>query len=189
VVLFAGTMGTAQALDCVIDAARRLAEINPRVQFVLVGGGVDVDRLKAQAAGVGNVRFIAHCTRREAAAMSMEADALLVHLRSDPLFEITIPSKTQAYLRAGRPILIGVKGDAADLVRAAGAGLAFEPENGAALTEAVNRLVGIGPRCRDAMGADGRAYYEAWLSFAGGVTALEQALAEACHRRRGATIV
>ena len=52
----------------------------------------------------------------EVGAVLSNANALLVHLKADPLFEITIPSKIQAYLFAGKPILCGVKGDAADLV-------------------------------------------------------------------------
>ena len=69
------------------------------------------------------------------------ADALLVHLKDDPLFRITIPSKTQAYLAAGRPILMGVSGDAADLVLQSGAGLVFEPENAGNLCASIQRLL------------------------------------------------
>ena len=59
------------------------------------------------------------------ASVFSEVDGLLVHLRDDPLFSITVPSKTQAYLAIGRPILMGVRGNAADLVKAAQAGIAL----------------------------------------------------------------
>ena len=72
------------------------------------------------------------------------AEALLVHLKADPLFRITISSVIQAYLFAAKPIGRGVKGDAADLVCRAGAGLPFAPEDPDALAETVLTLRGLG---------------------------------------------
>jgi glycosyltransferase involved in cell wall biosynthesis len=184
-VLFAGTMGTVQALDCVIGAAEILEHRRPEVQFVLVGGGVDVERLKGKAAGRGNVRFLPKCTPGEAQAMTLEADALLVHLKADPLFEVTIPSKTQAYLRSGRPILVGVRGDAAEMVDAAGAGLGFEPESAESLAARVSELASLGRDAIDRMGADGKMYYEKHLSAGIGVSSLEGVLQAAIVLRRG----
>ena len=58
----------------------------------------------------------------------------------DELFEITIPSKTQAYMAAGKPILMAVKGDAAKLIDEANCGLVIAPENPIALVASVLRL-------------------------------------------------
>ncbi len=181
-VLFAGTMGTTQALDCVMRAAALLQTRRPEIQFVLVGGGVDVDRLKMLAASLANVRFLPRCSPAEALALTVEADALLVHLRADPLSAMPIPSKTQAYLRAGRPILIGVKGDAAQLVEAAGAGLSFEPENGDSLAAAVEQLVDEGAEALRTRGRNGRAYYDEKLAFLNGVQQTELHLVYHSHQ-------
>ncbi len=118
-VVFAGTMGRAQALSSVLHAARMVAQKAPRVQFVLVGGGVDAAALKAEAAEMAlhNVRFLPVRPAAEIGPLLAAADVLLVHLRDDPLFSITIPSKTQAYMAAGRPILMAVRGDAAAMVK------------------------------------------------------------------------
>lgn len=51
------------------------------------------------------------------------ADTLLVNLKDDPLFSITIPSKIQTYLAVGRPIIAGVRGNAAELIKESGAGV------------------------------------------------------------------
>ena len=117
-VVFAGTMGRAQALDAVLDAAELLVERLPRVQFVFIGGGIDVERLEQVKVEkkLDNVIFMPRRPVSEIGTALSMADLLLVHLRDDPLFEITLPSKTQAYLAAGRPILMAVRGDAADLV-------------------------------------------------------------------------
>ena len=155
-VVFAGNIGTAQVLDVVLDAASSLGDL-PLVQFVVLGDGVERARLEAAARerDLANVRFLGHRPGAEMPAFFAWADALLVHLKNDPLFSITIPSKTQAYLAAGRPILCGVAGDAADVVASAGAGLVFPPEDATALTDAVRRLAAMPSEAREAMGAAG----------------------------------
>jgi glycosyltransferase involved in cell wall biosynthesis len=102
------------------------------------------------------------------------ADVLLVHLRKNPLFEITIPSKTQAYLAVGKPILIGVAGDAAEIVRSAGAGLTVEPENAEQIAKAALHLAAMPPESLAAMGAAGPEYYFRELSLARGVDRFEE---------------
>ncbi len=72
----------------------------------------------------------------EVGGMLEESDALLVHLRKDPLFETTIPSKTQAYMAIGKPILMAVNGDAALLVKKAGCGVIAESESAEAIAAA-----------------------------------------------------
>ena len=80
------------------------------VRFILVGTGIDVDRLSARvkAEGLADVAFLPRRPISEIGTVLAAADALLVHLRNDPLL-ITIPSKTQAYLHAGRPVLMGAR--------------------------------------------------------------------------------
>ena len=87
-----------------------------------------------------NTRFLPRQPVEAIGAILSRADVLLVHLKDDPLFRITIPSKTQAYLAVGRPVLMAVAGDAADLVVRSGGGIACPPENPAALAAAVRRL-------------------------------------------------
>lgn len=156
-VLFAGNMGSAQALDAVLDAASCLQEM-PAIQFVFIGDGVDAGRLKASARerGLANVRFIGRQPAEQMPRFFALADALLVHLRRNPLFEITIPSKTIAYLACGRPIIAATAGDAAEVVRDAGAGLICPPEDPAALAARVRELYEMSPETRAALGEAGR---------------------------------
>ena len=142
-VVFAGSMGPAQALHEVLNAASLIAHELEDVQFVMIGGGVEVTLLKDMAhdMGLSNVVFIPRMPLTEIGSVLQLADVLLVHLRADPLFEITIPSKTQAYLAAGKPILMAVGGDAADLVENAQAGVRCAPEDPDAIAAGVQGAV------------------------------------------------
>lgn len=184
-VVFAGNMGPAQALDTVLAAATLLAERSPDVQFVLVGAGIDVERLKQLQAEMNltNVLFLPRRPPSEIGTVLNLADVLLVHLRDDPLFRITIPSKTQAYMAAGKPILMAVRGDSATLVAQAGAGVVCDPENPAAMAEAVTDLASQTPKELHAMGERGRRFYQEELSLVKGVRRFEAVLRKVAETR------
>lgn len=170
-ILFAGNMGRAQSLDTVLEAAQLLQEKTSQLAFVFLGGGVEVSRLQelAKTKKLDNVFFLPAVPMAEVGAYLANADALLVHLKKDPLFSITIPSKTQAYMAAGKPILMAVDGDAADLVRDAGCGVVSESDNPRALADAVLTLMQTPVVERDRMAESGQVYYRKELCLRVGV--------------------
>lgn len=170
-VVFAGNMGKAQALDTVLDAAALLKSRNSRVCFVMLGRGVELSRLKERAAQrkLDNVIFLPAVPMSEVGTYLHAADALLVHLRKDPLFEITIPSKTQAYMTVGKPLLMAVDGDAADLVRESGGGLIAESENAETLAQAAEELACASSKTLSSMGEKARCFYQSRLALTVGV--------------------
>jgi colanic acid biosynthesis glycosyl transferase WcaI len=181
-IVFAGNMGKAQALDAVLDAAVILKGRVSQVSFVMLGGGVEVARLSARGKelGLDNVVFLPPVPMAEVGTVLAAADALLVHLRKDPLFEITIPSKTQAYMAVGKPLLMAVNGDAADLVMQSNSGLTAESENPVALANAAQQLAGMPLADLQAMGSRGRQFYQERLGLevgAGRFGAIFRALA------------
>ena len=159
-VMFAGNLGPAQALDNVLNAAERLSGI-AGIQFVLIGSGVDRTKLESAARDrrLSNIRFIDRQPEAKMPEWFALANVLLVHLKRDPLFEITIPSKTISYLACGRPILASIAGDGAEVVQTAGAGLVCEPEDPEALAESVRRFYEMPPQQRQAMGDAGRSAF------------------------------
>lgn len=175
-IVFAGTMGALQALDCIIDASKRLEVEMPDVLFTFVGGGIEVERLKHRAAALQNVQFLPKKPISEIGAVLSNADALLVHLKKDPIFDITVPSKIQAYMYAGKPVLCGVAGDASDLVRRSGCGVSFEPENVDSFLQAIRTLRKMSPQQLTGMGNAGKQYYEEHLSFRSGIDQIESVL-------------
>ncbi len=170
-VVFAGNMGLAQALETVISAAEIVRDAAPNVCFVFVGSGIAVDALKRKAANTGltNVVFLPRVPMVEVGAILQAADALLVHLKDDPLFAITIPSKTQAYMAMGKPLVMAVAGDAAELVRRAGCGVVASPEDAQNLADAVLQLANLPKQQLEMMGENSRRFYQDELSIAVGV--------------------
>ena len=166
-VVFAGNMGKAQGLDTVLDAAEKISNLNSKILFTFVGGGIEVENLKAsvQKRNLKNVQFLNRRPMNEIGALLKSADVLLVHLKNDPLFAITVPSKTQAYLAMGRPLLMAVSGDAGDLVKQAQAGISIEPENAQAMTEALIQLSLMSREDLAAMGQRGMKFYFDQLSL------------------------
>jgi colanic acid biosynthesis glycosyl transferase WcaI len=179
VVLFAGTMGIAQGLDTVLDCARICIEDLPNVQFVFVGGGVDRPRLenRANAMALSNVTFLPPQPVQSMGKILSSADALIVHLKDDPLFSITIPSKTQAYLYVGKPIIMAVRGDAADLINASGAGIVCDPETPGEMAKSIEQLYSMSIEKRNDMGNLGRDYYKKYLSLSSGIDKFERLMA------------
>lgn len=155
VFLYAGTHGLAQGLDVVLDAARLLDR--PDVEFLLVGEGADKDRLVALAAGLPNVRFGDPVAKAQMPALLNDAYATVIPLRRLDLFKGALPSKMFEAMATERPILLGVWGEAAELVTAADCGLVVPPEDAAALAAAVGRLADD-PREAARLGANGRRY-------------------------------
>lgn len=170
-ILFAGNIGKAQHLQTVLEAASLLQARGSRVCFVMLGGGVELEQLKNEAARqhLENVEFLPAVPMAQVGGYLRAADALLVHLRRDPLFEITIPSKTQAYMAVGKPLLMAVTGDAADLVHKSGGGLVVEPENAEALAEAAEHAAAMTKSELIEMGQSAETYYTQHLSLSVGV--------------------
>lgn len=184
-VIFAGNMGPAQALSTAVEAASQLRDL-PAVQFVFIGDGLDVPELQrmVEARGLDNVRFLGRQPAERMPEFLALGDALLVHLRRDPLFEITIPSKTLSYLACARPVICGVAGDAAEVVRDAGAGIVCPPEDPAALADSVRRLYAMAPEERERMGRDARAAFLGRYTRRVLVDRYEALLREVADRRR-----
>lgn len=161
-VVFAGNLGTAQGLDTLVGAAAAL-RVESRIRLVLVGHGSRFEWLeeRKQALGLDNLILTGAFPREAVGQIFERASALLVSLTDEPVFALTIPSKVQAYLAAGRPILASLNGEGARVVGEAGAGLASSAGDVDGLVRNIRRLAAADPGERAAMGDAGRAYFDA----------------------------
>lgn len=161
-VVFAGALGMAQGLGTIIEAARFCRDI-PAIQFVFIGEGscLSKSREMVKEYNLENVKFIGRRSAEDMPAFFAIADVLLVHLRDEPIFEITLPSKTQAYLACGRPVIMAKRGDGAELIAQQHCGLSCEPANAEILAATVRKMYAMSPHERKRMGDNGRALYMA----------------------------
>jgi colanic acid biosynthesis glycosyl transferase WcaI len=175
-ILFAGNMGKAQCLETVLDAAYILKDKLPQVCFILLGGGVELTQLKKISVRMklNNVFFLPAVPMSHVNNYLQAADVLLVHLSADPLFRITIPSKTQAYMASGKPILMAVDGDAANLIEKAQCGVTAKSQDPNDIARAVTYLASLKKNDLRKLGKNGRDYYESHLSLKVGVAQFAQ---------------
>ena len=157
-VMYAGTHGQAQNLATLLAAARLLITAK-HIVFRFVGTGLEKARLMQQAAqeGLTNVAFVEPQPLDVMPQVVAAADCHVVPLRVLPVFRMTIPAKIYEILSAGKPLIGSLDGEAARLIRRAGAGVCVEPENPEALADAILRLSEDRDLCRE-YGAAGREY-------------------------------
>jgi glycosyltransferase involved in cell wall biosynthesis len=171
--LYAGNIGPAQSLETVLNVAAKLQAHGDTdlVTFCFLGDGISKTKLEqiAHDRGLRNVLFLPRVTSSAVGHFLSAADALLVHLRADPLFEITLPSKTQAYMYAGKPVLMAINGEASSLISAARAGVTAIPQNVESIAEAVLTLAKMSSAERNVLGEAGRRYYDRELAMEKGM--------------------
>jgi glycosyltransferase involved in cell wall biosynthesis len=141
-VTYIGTMGNAHGLETLLDAAAHLQQQNPDVLFFLIGEGAEKARIKslAESRGLNNVRFLDQQPREQIPAFISASDACLVLLKKTEVFKTVIPTKMLEFMSCARPVILGVDGQARQIVEEAGAGLVIEPENAKELAQAINQL-------------------------------------------------
>jgi colanic acid biosynthesis glycosyl transferase WcaI len=159
VVCYVGTMGMAHGLDTLIDAAESLQSSHPEIAFLLVGEGADKERIKkvAHQRDLQNLSFVNQQPRERIPAFIAASDACLVLLKKTDLFKTVIPTKMLEFMSCARPVVLGVEGQARQILDEARAGIAIEPENAKALADAIVRLAGDAP-LRNTLGANARQY-------------------------------
>ncbi|WP_137819739.1 glycosyltransferase family 4 protein [Pseudomonas sp. 2FG] len=176
-VVFAGNLGTAQALETLLEAAIQLKH-DPEVRLVLVGSGSRLAWLQAQkqAHQLDNLLLPGRFPMETMPQIFERADVLLVSLRDEEIFAQTIPSKIQAYLAAGRPVIASLRGEGARVVMEAGAGRACEPDDPAALAALICTMKNLPAVELQAMGRAGKAYFYEHFEMSSQVTRLVEIL-------------
>lgn len=140
---YIGTHGLAHALESVLDAAQAAQmQGDESIGFVFLGDGARKAELKARAAQLGlrNVRFVDSVAKDEVPRYWALLDVAIIHLRRTPLFETVIPSKLFECMGMGIPVLHGVAGESAEIVKSEQVGIPFTPEDSVALLAALRTL-------------------------------------------------
>jgi glycosyltransferase involved in cell wall biosynthesis len=161
-VIFAGNIGAAQGFPTIIDAAGLLKE-HKDIHWVILGDGrlrpwVEAE-IKKRDLGETFHLLGKHPIETMPRFFSF-ADTLLVTLKKDPIFSLTIPAKLQSYLACGRPVIAALDGAGADVVKESNSGLVCSPDDPSDLARTVLEMHGMSEEKRRIMGEDGRKYFE-----------------------------
>ena len=184
-ILYAGNHGKAQGLDAWLRAMASLSDLTS-VRLVLIGDGVAKLELQALASELGlgdRAVFLDPIPVEHISAYTADADLSVVSLVDHPLFRITMPGKTQAVLAQGKPIIVSAPGDAAEVVRKAGAGWVAEPGDVESIAAAIRAAAGQGAEERVNLGDNGRQYYHTYMSQEVGGARLFRMLEDAVNQR------
>ena len=188
VVCYIGTMGMAHGLGTLVDAAKKLAEL-PDVRFLVVGEGAEKQAIVelARRRGVSNIVFLDQQAREKIPALISAADACMVLLKKTDVFQTVIPTKMLEFMSCQRPVILGVDGQAREVLERARAGVFIEPENAEALADAIT-LLRANPELRTSLGQNGRRFVLQNLSRQRTARAYIEVLDGILHGKRNETI-
>lgn len=159
--MFAGNIGSAQDFETIINAAELLKECR-KIRWIVIGDGRMRSWCENEVARRGlqeHLHFLGRFPLEAMPAFFAAADALLVTLKKEPIFALTIPSKIQSYLACGRPVVAALDGEGARIIDEAGAGYSCPAGDPDALAAAVLKMYRTSESERAAMGVRGRSYY------------------------------
>jgi glycosyltransferase involved in cell wall biosynthesis len=140
---YIGTIGMAHGLEVILRAAERVKKIsNLSILFLIVGDGACKASLEQATinAELSTVRFMGLVPKETVPELIAISDASLIHLRKNSLFTTVIPSKMFEFMAMNVPIIMGVEGEARNIVLEAHAGEVMEPENEQDLLKAIVRI-------------------------------------------------
>jgi len=158
VVSYIGTLGMAHSVATILDAADLLRDRSD-VHFLIIGNGAERARLVDQwrRKRLDNVTILDQQPWEAIPGWLARSDASIVHLSRSPLFDTVLPSKMFEIMAAGRPVILGLHGEAERVLREARAGRVCQPESPAELRQAILDLAAEPDRGRR-LGENGRAW-------------------------------
>lgn len=161
--IFAGNLGEAQSFDTIIGAIDLLVKEGINVQLIILGNGRMRDHIQKEIVKLAlskNIHLWGSYESNIIPEFFSCADALLVTLKKDFIFSLTIPSKIQSYLASGKPIIASLDGEGARIVEEANAGFISNSEDVIGLKEAIKKMYLLPPNQRIVLGENARNYFE-----------------------------
>jgi colanic acid biosynthesis glycosyl transferase WcaI len=167
VLLYAGALGEAQALHSLIEACADIKD--PRFVALIAGSGGSETSLRQRAVDLQtkNVHFLGRVPQSDMTRLMATADISYIALRTHALSTVTMPSKTQAALAAGRAMLIAAEGDIRRMGAESGAALFAHPDHASNIEAAIKEGCALGRRALADSGHWGLRYYEETFSTIG----------------------
>ena len=161
--LFAGNLGEAQGIDTLVSAAKIVKEKGIEVNWVFLGDGRQREYYMNEVKRIGlesNFYFLGAFPAETMPYFFSCADALIVSLKKDKIFSLTIPSKLQSYLACGKPILASLDGEGAKVVIESKSGFVAPSENAELFADNVIKMWNLSSESRNEMSENALQYFK-----------------------------
>tara|TARA_B110000008_G_scaffold243116_1_gene251936 strand:+ start:1664 stop:2905 length:1242 start_codon:yes stop_codon:yes gene_type:complete len=159
-ILFAGNIADAQDMPAVLNAAELLRNHKP-IKWIIVGDGRRFEWLKSQVKKrqlEEHFIILGRFPLERMPSFFAHADALLVSLKKDPVFSLTIPAKLQTYLMTGIPILGMLDGEGSKIIEESNAGISSSASDSESLAAAAIKMSMLSSKERNQLGQNGIEY-------------------------------
>ena len=159
--MYAGNIGTIQDFETILTSMEKLKNYTD-IHLIVIGEGRNSGWVREQVKLRNldkNVHLLGRKPINEMPYYYSQADAMLVTLKTEPIFALTIPNRVQSYLASGRPIIAGLDGEGARVINEAGGGLTCPSSRPEELKDIILKLYKKTPTERTEMGSKGLDYY------------------------------
>jgi glycosyltransferase involved in cell wall biosynthesis len=189
-IVFAGNIGESQDMPAILDAAQILKS-NKNICWIIIGDGSKYKWLQAEVKRrdlKSQIQILGRYPIERMPSFYAHADALLVTLKKEPVFSLTIPAKLQSYLMAGIPVLGMLDGEGAKLINDANAGISSPASDPRALASSVLQMISKSSFEREEMGRQGREYIKKQFDRNLLISKLEDFFSEAISLYKGKNV-
>ncbi len=161
-ITFTGNIGDAQNLDDILKAAKFIQTTNPDIRFFIIGSGSKLEYFKdiVQKEEIKNLFFIGPYPLNHMPAFIAKSDLMLLSLKNEEIYNLTVPNKLQSYMASGKSILGNVSGASADLIESSGCGFTIEPDQPKKLAKKIIEISLYEPNELIDMGMRGEKYFK-----------------------------
>jgi glycosyltransferase involved in cell wall biosynthesis len=159
--MFAGNIGESQNLDLIINAAAKLKQYHS-IQWVIVGNGRDLERIRqrVKSAGIDDlIKLVGRYPTNKMPDFYALADAMIISLKDTEIFRLTVPYKLQTYMRAGKPVVGSISGETKRIIEQANMGYCAEGDDLEGFCDAVGQFALLSTKQRIDLSLNARNYF------------------------------
>ena len=184
-ITFAGNIGAGQDIQCIIEAAKRLLNINDNIHWLFIGEGSKYEWLRRSVKEYG-LECVVHLIGRQPLNLMPYyfsiSSVLIASLKDEHIYSLTIPGKIQSYLAGGRPIISVINGETSRVVEESRAGIAVNSGDVDGLINAAIELFSMSEHDRGKLGANGKKYYKKMFDRSEIITKIEEIMRDSIEK-------
>jgi glycosyltransferase involved in cell wall biosynthesis len=163
ILMFAGNIGEAQGFNTIIKSASYLNDSGVKVNWVILGDGSKRELIEGKITDLGlqkNFFFLGSYPSEEMPYFFVHANAMLVTLKKNLIFSMTIPNKIQSYMACSKPIIANLDGEGGRVVLEAECGLVSPSEDFMSFSKSIITFLKLSSDKKEVMGKNARLYFE-----------------------------